>query len=283
MRAAMIVALTALVSACGGGGEDSSEGAAQASAPPHQSAPSAPAAVNADPAPLPSQLEIAGLLYSDRQRTPVGFLAAHVAPAQGYVATVHLKNVAAADLSQPLHELCTEDWNQALQWADAAAARSAEPSDLVENNTTAAYFEFVRVSRLSAQAVTRQRVFRCDYVDRDGVDLRDGEGYAGVFNVDAAGARELRDLSEYLWSFTPYNNFGHVVLRSAGTSRAGGLEHTLTLARLVRGAAGACDEVEVLEWRHSYDSASASLALDVETISRFRARALGAHVEVCTG
>jgi hypothetical protein len=283
MRAAMIVAMTALVSACGGGGESSDSSSQAASAPAPQSASPAPAAPNSGVtnAQLPSQLEIAELLYSDRQRTPAGFLQALAAPAQGYVATVHLKNVAGADLAQPLHELCTDDWNEALEWSNQAAARNADLGGLVENNTTASYFEFVRVSRTSPDAVTRQRVFRCQYVDRQGVDLREGEGYAGMLNADAVDARTLRDLSEYLWGFTTYNNFGHVVLQSAGSERTGGLEHTLTMARLTRGTQGACDDVEVFTWRHSFDLATTSVTLEVDTVSSFRARSIGAHVQTC--
>jgi hypothetical protein len=280
----MIVAMTAVLSACGGGGSDSSEGSSQASAaPPAQPAPANAASPGSAQAESPSQLAIAERLYSDSQRTPDGFLQALSGPAQGYVATVHLKNVAVADLSQPLHELCTDDWNEALAWSGEAAAPNPDLGGLVETNTTPAYFEFVRVSRSSPDSVTRQRVFRCEYVDRQGVDLREGEGYAGLLNADAVDGRALRELSEYLWHFTTYNNFGYVVLESKGSVRTAGLEHTLTLASLTRGAQGSCDDVEVFTWRHSYDSATGALTLEVDTVSRFKSRAIGAHVEVCTG
>jgi hypothetical protein len=60
-------------------------------------------------------------------------------------------------------------------------------------------------------------------------DLRSPEGDAGRFNQRPLTAAELRTLSEYLWLFTSYNNFGHAVLKSNGATNATALTHTLII------------------------------------------------------
>ena len=40
----------------------------------------------------------------------------------------------------------------------------------------------------------RQRVFRCAYLDRAGVDVAAGAGFAGVLNARPVDAVALRDL-----------------------------------------------------------------------------------------
>ena len=50
------------------------------------------------------------------------------------------------------------------------------------------------------------------YLDRDGVELGEEAGSAGTLNQRPINGPELAALSEYLWQFTLYNNFGHVVL-----------------------------------------------------------------------
>ena len=92
----------------------------------------------------------------------------------------------------------------------------------------------------------RQRVFRCAYLDRTGVDLAAADGFAGSLNARPLDAAALRDLVEYLWLFTSYNNAGHAVLASEASLP--GPAHTLTLASLERAAGGACDRVTVRDW-----------------------------------
>lgn len=276
---AMLVLAALQLAACGGGGGGSSSSASSSSSV-SASAPAAPAPAPAQ-AQLPSNFEIADLLYTDRQRTPAGFGSDTTEPSQGYAATMHLKNVDAPTPSAPYYELCTDDWNEALAWTDQAASRSSVYGDLVETNTTDRYFEFGRVSRTAHDSVTRLRVFRCEYLDRSGADVR-ATGYAGEFNKAAPAAGDLRSLVEYLWTFTAYNNFGNVVLKSEGSARASGLDHSLTMAKLTRGASGSCDDVEVFVWRHTFDATTGVLSTDMHSASHFRARQVGAQTEVCS-
>ena len=262
-------ALSAVVlSACGGGG----------SAP-------APAA-SAPPRPVTqSDLQIAQGVYGTGPRTPAGFYSDPPPSGHDYVSTTHLKNAdvdAAVVAPQPLHELCTDDWSQALEWSELGAQSSPQYSDLVETNDDPRYFEFGRVRQGDPTFYVRARVFKCAYLDRASVNLRAAAGAAGTLNRRPPTAADLHEMSEYLWQFTQYNNVGHAVLQSSGSSTTGTLTHTLHMGVLVRGAlSSSCDRVDVIAWRHTLDTMTGSLQVESTTLWSFGARESAGAVSLC--
>jgi hypothetical protein len=227
-----------------------------------------------------SDLEIAQMLYVDNRRTPQGFYQDSAPPTQGHVATAHLKNT---DLSSSAaqYELCTDDWNTALSWSDQAAT-GAQASNLVETNTTTSYYEFGRVRAGTPQTYIRARVFRCSYLDRSNVDLNGTSAVAGQFNQRPLTAGEIQLLSEYLWQFTTYNNYGNAVLKSSGVISATNVQHTLIIASLTSAAtSGGCDRIRVAGWTHSADAQSGTLTLSSQPLWDFGARRNAGTVEIC--
>lgn len=276
-RGAVLAVLSGAVatSSCGGGG-----GGTGAANPPAAS----PPPVVTPRVVTQSDLEIAQTLYAGTPRTPEGFYAEATASAQAPVAISHLKNsdVQAIDSSQPLYELCTDDWHQALEWSELEAQSAPQYADLVETNEATRFYEFGRVREGAPQINVRQRVFKCSYVDRATANLKADEGAAGQLNLRPLTATELRTFSEYLWSFTPYNNYGHAVLRSAAGNAGATLTHTLYIASLVaHGTSSTCDRIDVLAWRHRLDSSSGELTLEVDTEFTFGARENNGVVELC--
>ncbi|HKE95018.1 MAG TPA: hypothetical protein VKB34_11970 [Povalibacter sp.] len=272
---AVAVATTLALSSCGGDGGNSGSVASPATlAPPPRIVPQ-------------SDLEIAQALYSGTPRTPPGFYADAAAPMNSYASTVHLKNTdldATLTAPAPQHELCTNDWNQALDWSESRAQAAAAYADLVATNDDPRYFEFDRVRNGEPQLYLRERVFKCAYVNRESADLRSPEGAAGKLNQRPLTAEELRTLAEYLWQFTSYNNFGHAVLKSSGAASTTALSHTLIIANLVRsGLSGTCDRIDVIAWHHSVDLGTGELALDIETLFSFGARESAGSTSLCTG
>ncbi len=265
VRRLMLGCAVALAS-CGGG---------SGGGEPRPSAPPAPARVVSQ-----SDLQIAQLIYSDSQRTPPGFYEDTAASSAGYVATFHLKNTDLAAAGQQ-HELCTDDWNDALAWSEAVASSAAVYSDLVATESNTRFFEFGRVPR-GQSGYLRARVYRCAYLDRASVNLLAPGEAAGQINRRPLSAPDLRELSEYLWLFTSYNNFGNVVLKSSGAGTANRLEHTLYLARLQAAASGGCDTIAVLAWTHAADLPAGTLALTQSALWSFGARANGGIAELCT-
>ena len=93
-------------------------------------------------------------------------------------------------------------------------------------------------------------------------------------------AREA--LSEYLWQFTRYNNFGSAVLDSRTATSAVSLSHTLVIADLARGGQSAtCDRIDVISWRHTVDTNTGALTLDVETLWSFGAKESAGTASLC--
>ena len=184
---------------------------------------------------------------------------------------------------QPLYELCTDDWNEALAWSELGAQNAPQYSDLVETNDDPRYFEFGRVRQGDPTFYVRARVFKCAYLDRAAANLRAAAGAAGKLNRRPLTATELRDLSEYLWQFTQYNNVGYAVLKSSGTSTAASLTHTLHIGKLARGGISAsCDRVDVVAWRHTLDTTTGSLQLEATTLWSFGARESAGVVSLCS-
>jgi hypothetical protein len=229
-----------------------------------------------------SNLQIAASLYADNARTPADFYSEPLPQSQQYIATSHLKNIDLGDAGAP-HELCTDDWNQAMAWSEAAAARSPQYRALVGNEANARYFQFERVATSQPELYQRTRIFHCAYLDRSAVNLQLSQGLAGQLNLRPIVAADLKTVGEYLWQFTGYNNFGHAVLRSATETVAGSLRHSLIIANLSQSAAAAgCDQINVESWSHSVDSATGALTLTVTTLWSFGARSAPAGAELCT-
>jgi hypothetical protein len=202
------------------------------------------------------------------------------------VSNMQLKNsdIAGSVPPQALYELCTNDWNEALAWSEEAARRSSPYADLVETNEDARYFEFGRARLGDPQFYLRERVFKCAYLDRSAANLRAPSGPAGRLNQRPVTAADLQTLSEYLWWFTSYNNFGHVVLKSSGAATNDGLSHTLHLASLVRGGvSAACDRISVIAWRHDLNAATGAVELNAGTLWTFGARENAGVAELCSG
>jgi hypothetical protein len=262
LRCYYAITLLAVLTGCGAGGNDVGT----------------PTAINTRPV-TQTDLEIAQLLYVDNRRIPQGFYQETAPTVQGYVTTSHLKNTdVAAATSQ--YELCTDDWNTALAWSEQAAT-GTQASNLMETNATARYYEFGRVRAGTPQGYIRARIYRCSYLDRNTVDLRNLNNVAGSFNQRPLNIAELQQLAEYLWQFTPYNNYGNAVLKSSGTTTSSSLQHTLIIASLATTTNSTCDRVSVVGWTHDANAQTGALALTTQTLWEFGARRNAGIVEMC--
>jgi len=260
-----------VLSACGGGGGDSAAPTPTASAPPR---------------PVEqTDLQIAQSVYGIGPRKPAIFYADPAPSGYGYVSTMHIKNAnvdSSVAAPEPLYELCTDDWNEALAWSELSAQHEPQYSDLVETSDDPRYFEFGRVRRGDPTFYVRARVFKCAYLDRTNANLRDATGPAGTLNHRPVTAADLRDLTEYLWQFTQYNNVGYAVLKSSGSSSSAGLSHTLHIGSLARaGLSSGCDRIDVMVWRHTLDTASGALELEAQTLWSFGAHEADGVVALC--
>lgn len=266
-RRTFAVLPAALLVACGGGGGATTSSSPAAARPVDQ-----------------TDLEIASAVYSD-SRTPDGFYSESAPSGYDVVEKMHVKNTdvnGSTGTTQPKFELCTDDWNQALSWSETSAQNAPAYFTLVATNDDARYFEFERVRPGTPQIYLQARIYKCAYLDRSTVNLDTAAGSAGQLNVRPLGPPELKRLAEYLWQFTSYNNFGHAVLKSSGSSGAT-IEHTLHIANLVRaGLSATCDRIDVIAWRHSIDAATGAATLGTQQLWSFGAREAGGVAQLCT-
>lgn len=266
------VGFALLAVGCGGGGGGGSTGSSPATLP-----------VTQRPTSL-TDLQIAQLVYAGTPRTPDGFYTEAAPTSYAYVNTSHLKNTdvetLASDAAQ--YELCSDDWNAALAWSEAAQQRSGEYADLMSTEENGRYFEFGRVRSSEPDRYLRERVFKCAYLERESNNLRAQTGSAGLLKSTPIDAEALKQLSEYLWQFTPYNNYGHTVLSSGGETFSGSLRRTLLIANLERnGTSASCDRIYVEAWRHDVAMATGELTRSAEELWTFGAREVDGVVELC--
>lgn len=270
--AALLVAYVVLAG-CGGGSGGSNNAVGGTSQAP------SPSGLTA------TQQDAAEKLYAGTPRTPVGFFAdPPPVGVTGSVQTLHLKSTDETPGAASRYELCSNDSAQALAWSEAKTASLASYADLVEQNANAQLYEFVRVPRSDANARLRHRVFRCSYVDRSNTDLPSDTGPAGVVNQRPLDAALLRDMAEYLWQFTTFNNADHIVLASAAASASSASEiaHAIDMARLTRGAtASDCDRIDLLRWTHTLNTTTGALRRQLDTVSTFNARRANGVVGSC--
>lgn len=266
------VSVALCVSSCGGGGGSESGDSAPASIP-----------ISKRPTSL-TDLQIAELVYAGSPRTPADFHADAAPASYAYVNTSHLKNtdIATVPADAAQYELCSGDWNEALAWSEEAQQRSGEYADLMATDENERYFEFGRVRSSEPDRYLRGRVFKCAYLERATSNLRQQAGSAGVLKSTPTDAESLQLLSEYLWQFTTYNNYGHTVLSSTGEASSNSLRHTLLIANLeAAGTSSTCDRIVVEAWRHDAVTATGELTRGVEELWSFGAREVSGAVELC--
>jgi hypothetical protein len=281
----VLLSLTTLA-ACGGGGASSPSAPASVSSQPASVAPPAPAA-SLPPSTSAADLTLADHLYKGDARTPSGFdIETRPANVLGTLSTRHLKNTDFATGPQaisPTYEVCTNDMAQAIDWSERQASWQGQYSDLVEVRSDERMFEVVRVPRADVTAMLRHRVFRCDYLDRTGSDLRSDAGAAGLMNQRPLTAIELKKLAEYLWQFTMFNNADYAVESSVSSASGNTIVQTIRMGQLVRGAAGACDTVQVSDWTHTMSTTDGALTRSLSDVRSFKVKSGSAGVESCSG
>ena len=284
MRILIVLALSASLAACGGGGGGSSASNAPQSV---QTPSSGNPPANNPPSTSAADLALAERIYKGDERTPAGFdVESRPASVTGTLSTRHLKNTDFATGPQaitPSYEVCTNDMAQAIAWSESQATWNGQYSDLVEVRGDNRLYEVIRVPRADVTAMLRHRVFRCDYLDRANTDLRADSGAAGSMNQRPLTADELQSLAEYLWQFTMFNNADFAVMSSSTTTSGNALVQTIRMGQLVRGVAGSCDTVQIVDWTHTMSTSDGAITRSLGNVRTFRSKSVGGATELCSG
>jgi hypothetical protein len=237
---------------------------------------------DAERAIVESRLHVARRLYGSDE-PPSWFEARMPRPTTGFIRTRHIQSTHLDSSASSRYEVCTDDVATAIDWSQTLVRRDGGPTAILLVETTDRYHEIQRHEPTTPEAWLHDRVFRCDYVVREGSDLDRATGPAGRLTMPVADAPALRALVQYLWLFTPYHNPQHVLLAEQSSETSRTLSYRLRVARLVRGGgAGGCDRIEEFEWVHDLDRGTRQLSRhESGAIDAFDVRIEGGSPYLC--
>lgn len=187
------------------------------------------------------------------------------------------------------YERCTNDLVIAQSWEQADNDSRAVNGAYVTSMENDRYFEFTRELDYD-QAVGNigdptspgyARVFKCDYVDRSGVDRNLLDGYSGRFSTTPVTTQSLQNLVEYLWQFRFFNVSRKAVIASYGSQSDAPLSHTLLLALVNNQGTNQCDRVDVVEWRFHYNVSLGEITREFYMVRSFTAELVDGEAKLC--
>ena len=165
------------------------------------------------------------------------------------------------------YELCTDNYYQAFDWETADHDSRAVKGDYVSSYENDRYFEFTRElsytsgvgNIIDSTSPGFARIFKCSYVNRDGVDRNIRDGYAGTLNVRPLSKEVIRTYTEYMWQFTFFWPAQKKVLETFSSETGAAFQHTLLLAFATKQGTDQCDLIEVVDWVFSVDKESGQI------------------------
>ncbi len=232
---------------------------------------------------LLSDEQVMALAYDNTYNAPENFFIDERADTTGSYSIYHVKDESVS------YELCTNDYAEALAWESADNASRSVNGLYVGSYENDRYFEFIReldytdgVGNISDPTSPGfSRVFKCSYVNRDGVDRNLRNGYAGRLDVRPLSGQEIRTFAEYMWQFTFFWPAKKTVLESFATERQDDYQHTLRLAFVTNQGFEQCDLVEVVDWLFTVDKGDGQVTKEFRLLYQFNAELVNGTPRRC--
>lgn len=233
---------------------------------------------------FPSDEVVLAKVYDNTYQVPSYFFVDERADTPQSYSLYHVKDQSIS------YELCTNDYNEALQWEAADNDNRAANGLYVGSYENEKYFEFVRelsytesvgnISDLTSPGYAR--IFKCSYINRDGVDRNLRDGYAGTLNVEPLTEQSVSTFSEYLWQYTFFWPTRKKVLETFSFSQEGILQHTLVLALLTNRGTDACDLIEIVDWVFSVNRSNGEATKTFNYLYQLEAQLVNGIPEKCS-
>jgi hypothetical protein len=231
----------------------------------------------------PSDEVVLALAYDYTYNVPEGFFVDERANTTRSYTVYHVKDVSVS------FELCSDDFAEALAWESADNDSRLVNGVYVDSHENDRYFEFVRelaypngIGNITDPTSPGfSRIFKCSYVNRDGVDRTLRDGYAGTLNVQTLSEEAIRTFVEYMWQFTFFWPAQKTVLESFSDELADSYQHTLMLAFITNQGFDKCDLVEVVDWVFTVEKDNGQVAMDFILLYQFEAQLINGLPEKC--
>ena len=227
--------------------------------------------------------DILAKVYDPAYRVPDGFYVDERADTPSSFAVYHVKDRSAS------FELCTDDYDQAVEWEEQDNRSRAVGGHYVDSFENERYFEIIRelsypagVGNVQAESSPGfARIFKCASVDRNGVDRNLYDGYGGILNLRPLDSRAVKEFTEYLWQFTYFDTATPKVLDSSTNESDETIEHTLRLAFAYDQGAEQCDRIEVVDWIFRVNKESGEIGRSFEFRFAVEAQRVNGVPEEC--
>jgi hypothetical protein len=128
------------------------------------------------------------------------------------------------------YDVSSQDAYESLAWAQQAATLRYGNVTPVSNTETAWYYESTWYAAASPATHAHQisvRTFKTTALDRSMVDPAQPSALQGIVQQLPITAANASFLAEYLWTYSPSNNSGHVVIDSNTVQTSTGFRHTI--------------------------------------------------------
>ncbi len=270
-KSSIILLVALAVAGCGGGGSSSDV-----------SAPTRSTSVDAKSEPRADDLEHYALdVLSTDDRFPDDF---YSEPNQtGQLRTIyHLKST---DVAAPAangtgkFDLCTDDVNQGIGWVTTHYA-DLEGATLVDTGETERYYDASWEIASTPVSYRDVRVFKCSFADRSVYDWDQPNSALARIDSEADSAR-LKAVADYLWYFSPNNNYGNAVLATETSELADRPVYTMTKLYSQLNWDGQCNSAIITEARYSVDPVSGILSVERSVVDGFLWRLGDNGAEFC--
>jgi hypothetical protein len=232
---------------------------------------------------LPTDDEILAKVYDNLYQWPDYFYVDERADTPRSYTFYHVKDASVS------YELCTDDYDQALAWESADNDSRAANGYYVGSYENDRYFEIIRELSYTSGVgnITDPtspgfaRVFKCSYLNRDGVDRNIRNGYAGTLHVQELSEEVIRTFTEYMWQFTFFWPANKKVLETSSSETDAAFQHTLLLAFRTNQGTGQCDLIEIVDWIFSVDKNNGQITREFRFLYDMQAQLVNGVPKIC--
>lgn len=231
----------------------------------------------------PPDEEVMAKVYDSTYNVPDGFFVDERADTTRSYTLYHVKDDSVS------YELCSDYYEEAFSWELADNESRSVNGEYVGSYENSRYFEFIRelaypdgIGNITdSTSPGFSRVFKCSYVNRDGVDRNLRDGYAGTLNIQPLSEEAIRTFVEYTWQFTFFWPARKTVLDSYSDESANSYQHTLMLAFVTNQGFDKCDLVEFVDWIFTVDKEDGQMTKEFKLIYQFDAELVNGTPKKC--